>query len=141
MQDINPSYRYHKLWLAIGCVLVLLVINFSVISQPPNPSIAITRLYKVTHLRTYIDEFYHLLSYFVLMAWFAQIYHVKRKRIMYAILFIFLGIALELVQSFEMDRTLELSDVVANGSGVLMALLITKIPAFRRILIKVESYI
>lgn len=141
MQEVNPNYRYHKLWLAIGYMLVLLVIYFSVISQPPRPGIAVTKLYRVAHLQSYADDIYHLSSYFVLMLWFAQIYHAKRQRIAYAIFFIALGVALEFVQSFELDRTLELTDVVSNSLGVVIAFLITRISFLRMILLRVESHI
>jgi hypothetical protein len=75
------------------------------------------------------------------MAWFAQIYHVKKQRIIYALSFIALGVALELVQSLELARKLELADMMANSSGVVMAFLITRMPAFRLMLLRVESYI
>jgi len=48
---------------------------------------------------------------------------------------------MEYVQSFDPGRMAEFADMVANTSGVLIALLITRISAMRLILKKVESYI
>lgn len=141
MQEINPCYRYHKLWIAIGYMLIMLVIYFSVIGNPPQPSVEIYKIYRAANLTGYFDKGNHLAAYFVLMAWFAQIYHVKKQRIIYAVSFVSLGVFLEFFQSFELLRSLELADMLANSTGVLIAFLITKIPAFRMMLLRVESYI
>lgn len=128
MQE-NPRYRYHKLWLSIGYILVTLVIYLSVTSSPPLAEIQ------------YADKAGHFFAYFAMMAWFAQLYHTKKQRIIYALLFIAMGMAMEFVQSFDSARMAEVADMVANTLGVLIALLITRISAFRLILKKIETYI
>ena len=130
MQE-NPTYRYQKLWLAIGYALVTLVIYLSVTSNPPDPGINVP----------FFDKMAHTLAYFAMMGWFAQIYHVKRQRIIYALSFVVLGVALEFVQSFDPARMAEFADMVANTSGVVIAILITRMSAFRLVLKRVESYI
>lgn len=130
-QEINPSFRFQKLWLAIGYTLVTLVIYLSVTSNPPDPGIDVP----------FFDKIAHTLAYFAMMGWFAQIYHVKKQRIIYALSFIALGVALEFVQSFDPARMAEFADMVANTSGVVVAVLLTMKPAFRLILQKVETYI
>ena len=130
MQE-NPTHRYQKLWLVIGYALVTLVIYLSVTSNPPDPGIEIPSFDKVAHT----------LAYFAMMGWFAQIYHVKKQRIAYALSFVALGVALEFVQSFDPARMAEFADMVANTSGVIIAVLITRMSAFRLILQKVESYL
>ena len=127
----NPTHRYQKLWLAIGYALVTLVIYLSVTSNPPDPGIEMPNFDKVAHT----------LSYFAMMAWFAQLYHLKKQRVIYALGFIALGVALEFIQSFDPARMAEFADMVANTSGVMIALLITRMSAFRLILKKVESHI
>ena len=131
MMQKNPSHRYQKLWLAIGYLLVSLVIYLSVTSHPPDPGIDVP----------FFDKISHTLAYFILMGWFAQLYHVKKLRIIYALSFVALGMALEFVQSFDPARMAEFADMVANTSGVIIALLITRMSAFRLILQRVESYI
>ncbi len=130
MQE-NPTHRYQKLWLAIGYALVTLVVYLSVTSNPPDSGIEIPNFDKVGHT----------LAYFLMMGWFAQIYHVTKQRVIYALSFIALGVALEFVQSFDPARMAEFADMVANTSGVVIALLITRMSAFRLILKKVESHI
>jgi len=130
MQE-NPVHRYQNFWLAIGYALITLVVYLSVTSNPPDPGIEIPNFDKVGHT----------LAYFLMMGWFAQIYHVKKQRIIYAISFVALGIALEYVQSFDPARMAEFADMVANASGVVIALLITRMSAFRLVLKKVETYI
>jgi VanZ family protein len=131
MQEINPTYRYHKLWLAIGYALIALVIFLSVTSKPPLPDIDIP----------FIDKVGHLLAYFSMMAWFAQIYHAKKQRLSYALSFVALGVVMEFVQSFDPARMAEFADMVANASGVLIALLMTRMSFFRQLLLRIESLI
>lgn len=130
MQEINPVYRYQKLWLIIGYVLVALVMYLSITSAPPLPDVDVP----------YFDKLGHFLAYFVLMGWFAQIYHVKKMRVIFALAFIFMGLAMEFIQSFDPARMAEFADMVANTLGVVIALLITRMSAFRLILKKVETY-
>ena len=131
MQEMNPIHRYQKIWLATGYALVMLVIYLSVTSHPPDPGIEMPNFDKVAHT----------LAYFAMMGWFAQIYHLKKQRLIYALFFIALGVALEFVQSFDPARMAEFADMVANTSGVLIAILITRMSSFRRVLLRVESLI
>ena len=128
---MNPTYRYQKLWLAIGYALVTLVIYLSVTSHPPDTGIEIANFDKVAHT----------LAYFAMMGWFAQLYHIKKQRIIYALSFVVMGVTLEYVQSFDPARMAEFADMVANTSGVVIALLITRMPALRLVLKKVEALI
>ena len=108
--------RYFKLWLSIGWLLVLLVCYFSLTSNPPKIDI------KFEHL----DKIEHMLSYLILMAWFAQLYHTKQSRIYYALFFIVLGIMLEILQGLGGIRFFEYMDMLANGTGVIIGYLLTK---------------
>ena len=148
--ETNPYYRYHSLWLMIAYTLVLLVVYYSVISHTPNPSgIAkyfdqgAAKLYlgKRATLWMYYDTYMHLFTYFIIMMWFAQLYHVKRQRILTALIFICMGIVLELIQSIEATRQFELSDMAANFTGVLIAFVITGVAGCRSLLLKFESYL
>ena len=107
--------RYFKLWLAMGWLLILLVCYFSLTPTPPKIDIQFEHL----------DKLEHILSYLVLMAWFAQLYHTKQSRIYYALFFIVLGITIEVLQGLGGIRYFEYSDMLANTSGVVMGLLLT----------------
>lgn len=125
-----PELKLRILWLIIGYLLVALVVFLSLSSSPVD-----------TGLRfPYEDKLYHALAYFTLMLWFAQIYHDRFKRTLFAVLFIMLGVALEYLQSFDPNRYSEFGDIVANSTGVLLGLLIAMAGA-RNGLARVEKVI
>jgi hypothetical protein len=74
-----------------------------------------------------IHNFYpQVVTYFVLMGWFAQIYHVPRLRLYYIIGFILLGRLLEILQGLGGIRQMDWIDMLANSIGVLVAWQLTK---------------
>ena len=148
--ESNPYYRYRSLWLMIGYIMMLLVVYYSVIGQIPDPSgiakyfdqgAAKPYLGRRATLWMYYDTYIHLFTYFLLMVWFAQLYHVRKQRFFYALIFICMGIVLELIQSVELTRQFELSDMAANFTGVLIAFVITRVAVCRSLLLKFESYL
>ncbi|EDN66379.1 VanZ like protein [Beggiatoa sp. PS] len=72
------------------------------------------------------DKVGHLLAYFVLMGWFAQIYHTPRQRFYLMIGFLLQGILLEILQDFNPMRQMDWQDVIANSIGILLAWQLTK---------------
>lgn len=117
------------IWMSIGYALVALVVYLSVTSNPVDTGMEIP----------YMDKFFHMLAYFVLMAWFAQIYHDKLRRNIIALIFIAMGIALEYVQSFDPARMFEFEDMVANTAGVALAYFLTLTRA-KNCIVFVESW-
>ncbi|OQY52703.1 MAG: hypothetical protein B6247_16455, partial [Candidatus Parabeggiatoa sp. nov. 2] len=75
------SLRFKKLWLTIGWSLVIAVIALSLMPPPP-PMISSF---------DFGDKIGHFIAYFVLMGWFAQIYHAPRQRLYCMIGFLLLG--------------------------------------------------
>lgn len=114
--NLNPEFRYKKLWLAIGYALVLLVVYLSVSSKPPEIELGFE----------FQDKIFHALAYFSIMFWFAQIYHTKKQRFIIALLFVALGVSMEGIQSFDPKRYAEFNDMVANTFGVALGILLTK---------------
>lgn len=127
-QDKNPEFRYKQLWLAAGYGLVLLVVYLSVTSQPPEIDLGFK----------FQDKLFHALAYFSLMFWFAQIYHVKKQRLLFALFFIALGVAMEGVQSLDPERYAEFDDIVANTFGVALGILLTK-KSLKNLLVQFEN--
>jgi VanZ family protein len=120
--------KLRNLWLAIGYLLVIFVLYQSLSSHP----IAMSGLFD------YEDKLYHVLAYFTLMTWFAQIYHQRTQRIIIALLFVFMGLMVEYLQSLNPNRYAEFGDMVANVTGVVLGFALT-VSAAKNILLRVEK--
>jgi VanZ family protein len=88
----------------------------------------------------YEDKLQHATAYFVLMAWFGQIYHGRSERIIIALLFICMGATLEYLQSFNPHRFTELGDMAANTTGVILGFYLTSTSA-KNVLIRIERWL
>jgi len=88
MKESNPEFRYFKLWLATGYLLMAVIIYLSLTATPVEVDLGFP----------YQDKFFHALAYFSLMGWFAQMYHMQGQRFAFAIAFILMGIILEYLQ-------------------------------------------
>lgn len=128
MSASNPDLRYFKLWLAIGCALMAFIIYMSLTSNPIEIEIDFP----------YQDKFFHTLAYFSLMGWFVQIFHVPVQRMIFAIAFVAMGVMLEYLQSFNPARYYEVEDMIANTLGVVIAVFLAKMTAFKFFLVKLE---
>jgi len=130
MFNSNPDLRYRSLWLGIGYMLVGLVVFLSVTSDPVNTNINLP----------FVDKFFHALAYFSLMFWFSQIYHVKKQRLFYAVVFVLMGVLMEYIQSFDPARSYEVADMMANTTGVLLAILLSRSVLFSSVLGRIERH-
>ena len=115
-QEKNPEFRLKTLWLLIGYALVMFVVYLSVTGNPPELELGFK----------FQDKFFHALAYCSLMFWFAQIYHVKKQRLLFALAFVLLGALMEGIQSLDPNRYAEFNDMVANTVGVAIGILLTK---------------
>lgn len=85
-----------------------MVIYLSTTSSPPDTSVI-----------QFGDKIFHTLGYFCLYFWFGQIYQTQHNwRPVVAL--IILGVTLEFVQNLSGYRTLEIADMLANTTGVLL---------------------
>jgi len=107
---VSAPLRYRRLWLAIGWLMILIVLILSLMPRPPQP----------LHFGG-ADKLEHVLAYFILMGWFAQIYHQLRTRLWIAISLIALGVAIEILQPILAPRYFEWWDMLADTVGVLLA--------------------
>jgi len=123
-----PELKMRFLWLAIGYALVVLVVYLSLTSSPVDPGLNIP----------YEDKIYHAFAYFVLMAWFSQIYHDKFQRNMIAMVFIVMGFMMEYLQSFDPKRFAEAGDILANITGVALGFGVA-LSSAKNILLKIEK--
>jgi VanZ family protein len=93
--------------LAAGWAMVAAIVWLSLTPAPPHLDFVQS------------DKLGHFVAYGTLMFWFSQLYG-KRRRFLYAIGFIAMGIALEFVQGQLGYRTYEVFDMYANALGVLL---------------------
>ena len=91
------------LWRLLGWALVLLVIYLSLTPKPPPATM------------NFGDKIGHLAAYAALMGWWMQI---ERRPERLALLFVLMGLALEILQSFSGSRNGDIFDMAANTLGV-----------------------
>ena len=109
------KFRYAKLWLILGWLLVALIIFLSLYPKPPQP-LEFEQSDKVSHI----------LAYMILMLWFANIYPQRSSQLQLSIGFFVMGVCLELLQGMTQYRTFSYIDMLANGIGILLALYLAK---------------
>ena len=108
--------RFVKFWLGIGWLFVGLVIIFSLIPSPP--------LWELKGS----DKLFHLITYLLLMFWFGLIYLPGIQYRNLGIMFIVMGIILEVIQGLLGYRSMEYFDMIVNGFGVVIGWLLARTP-------------
>ena len=111
----KSGLSYPNLWLAIGGALVLLLLYGSLAPAKALPALGGS------------DKFWHAGTYFVVMAYFSQIYAPWRKRLFIAVSLIALGVTIEFIQPY-VNRQFDWFDALANSLGVLAAFLMSLSP-------------
>ena len=106
----SPHLHYSRFWLCTGLAMMLMVLTLSLISLPDE----------IDEIM-WSDKLMHGIAYAGLMGWFAQLYKHDFTRIVLLIGLIFFGVGIELLQGLTPSRKLDVIDMVANASGVLLA--------------------
>ena len=106
------ALAYKKLWLLIGGALVVLLLYGSLAPAKALPPLGGS------------DKLWHSGSYFVVMAYFSQIYWRVSERFLIAAALIALGVAIEFIQPY-VNREFDWFDALANGAGVVVAFLLS----------------
>ena len=104
------------LWLTVSWLWLFVIIILSLITLPQSVEVAIP----------HIDKIEHAMSYFILMVLFGQCYTQKRTRLIYAVVFICMGIILEYLQNLTATRQFEYADMLANSSGVVLGVVLSE---------------
>lgn len=113
---LRRPLRYFSLWRALGWLLVMAVVVASLMPVPERMSASVS------------DKVGHVLAYAALMFWFAQLYSGARAFVTSAFGFFALGVVLEWAQSLTGYRSYELLDMLANGTGVMVGLVLALTP-------------
>lgn len=111
----NPlrKLQFRKIWVTLGWIQIILIIYLSLVHEPPDIMPTITSG----------DKIGHFVAYSILMNWFCQIYVTNFMRLALGIIFILMGIVLEVLQGLSGIRMFEFFDMVANTTGVAMGYL------------------
>ena len=109
------KFKYAKLWLTLGWLLVALIIFLSLWPRPPQP---------LEFEQS--DKLSHIIAYMILMLWFANIYPQRSFQFHLSIGFFVMGVCLELLQGMTEYRMFSYGDMLANGIGILLALYLAK---------------
>lgn len=114
LQDL----RYKRLWWAVGIGLVVLVVHLSLTPEPLEvPDVG-------------GSDPGHVIAYFTLMAWWAQLVR-GRGRVIAAVALSGLGVGLEYVQALTDHRTFDVVDMRDDVIGVATAFVLTLSPLGR----------
>jgi VanZ family protein len=92
-----------RAWVILGWLLVLVVIYLSLTPKPPPT------------MMTFGDKISHFAAYATLMSWWHQI---DRNAYRLALIFVLMGLALEILQSLSGFRQGDIFDMAANTVGV-----------------------
>ena len=106
--EAKKPLRLRRLWIAIGYLLIAFVVYSSLTPSP------------ITIPVEHGDKYGHVLAYGTLMFWFAQLYAGSKPRVLWACVFVSMGIALEFLQQLTDYRTFEIADMIADACGVLI---------------------
>ena len=104
----NNQLHYKLLWHFIGWAMVVFVVYYSIIPNPPE----------VMDFHD-ADKLEHLLAYGGLMGWFGQLSFTTRKQINWIIGLCLMGVLMEIIQGWSGYRDFEYADMVADAAGVL----------------------
>ena len=111
----RPGLQWFAFWWVLGWSWVGLVWYLSLTSSPLDIDMG----------TSFNDKIGHITAYTWLMFWFGNLYTRRRTRTGYAIIFILMGILLEVLQgSLIANREFSYGDMLANTLGVVIGYLL-----------------
>lgn len=102
---MDGGMRYLRWWRSVGAIFLVTVVVGSLLPLSPMAQV-------------FNDKLEHFLVYFLLMAWFGQLY---RRRLILVTAFVLMGLVLEILQGQTRYRYFDWYDVAANSTGILVA--------------------
>lgn len=107
------ALRLGRWWWGIGWLGLLLASWLMLMPDPP-----------ATVSVQYADKVEHVVGFFVLFFWFAQLLVRSRHAALFMALLVY-GIVIEVTQGLGGVRQMELADVLADSAGLLLAWAVT----------------
>lgn len=125
---VQPSRRlhWHRGWVGLGVAIMGWVL-WMALTPAPGLTLAFP----------YGDKLLHAISFCCLMGWWGNVYQARHARGWAALGCLAFGIFIECVQWLNPPRDADALDVLADGIGVLFALLLLRTP-LARVLASVE---
>lgn len=120
--------HYRHLWLTLGVLYIGFILAGSLLRVP---EISIMEF-------EFRDKVIHFTLYFILVAWFAQLYKKNFARIVILMAAILLGMIIESLQGMTAYRSFDYFDGLANSIGAICAFLLAR-TSFDSILSKIDS--
>lgn len=126
---IQPSRRlhWHRTWVGLGVAIMGWVLWMALTPEPG-----------LTLAFPYGDKLLHATTFCCLMGWWGNVYQDHRARGWAALACLAFGILIECAQWLDPPRDADAVDVLADGIGVLLALLLLRTP-LARVLLSVEQ--
>ena len=109
MSAHGQPLRLFSLWWLIGLAMWAYILYATLTPHPMDMP------------GRYSDKVLHFTGYFVVTAWFAQLYQSGAARQRQLVIFALLAVALEFAQLLVNTRSFEWADMLANSAGVLVA--------------------
>ncbi|MCW8930182.1 MAG: VanZ family protein [Gammaproteobacteria bacterium] len=120
--------HYRKLWLILGILYIGFILAGSLLREPDISIMSFE----------YKDKVIHFTAYFILVAWFVQLYKKTSSRIIILVGAILLGVTIEYLQGMTAYRSFDYFDGIANSIGAICAFLLAR-TSFDSILSIIDS--
>lgn len=127
--DVQTSgrLRWHAWWVLLG----VLIMGWTLwMALTPDPGITLAFPYG--------DKLLHATTFCCLMGWWGNVYRERRPRGWTALGCLAFGVFIEFAQWLDPPRDADAYDVIADGIGILVALLLLRTP-LARVLAGVEA--
>ncbi len=111
--NLKFDLKWFRHWWLLGWGWVCLIWYLSLSTKPHGIDLGIE----------FSDKLGHFIAYAWLMLWFGNLYQSMNGRLVFAGIFILMGIGLEILQGLGQVRQFEYFDMLANTAGVLIGLL------------------
>lgn len=120
--------RWHRAWVALGGAIMLWVLWMAL---RPDPGITLDFPYG--------DKLLHATTFTCLMGWWGNVYRAHRARGWVALGCLAFGVFIELAQWLDPPRDADALDVLADGAGIVIALLLLR-TSLASVLASVEAW-
>jgi len=117
VSDVAKTLVFARLWRTIGWLMLGTVVALTLTPSPPKLKLALLSWDKAQHTLAYA-----LLAWWFLQAWVAA----ATRNILVGL--VLLGIVLEIAQGLMGVRFMEITDMVANGIGVVVGYMLARTP-------------